>query len=93
MEPGEVYLFHRTAPACPADESLWGIFDTRIHGRIYLETSSLDLCRFRKWHPLPPGYRYCRLATRDELRDYMAALAWSEDEILYRQSVPAPSFH
>lgn len=72
---GEVYLFHRSDPRCPADSSLAGVFDTREKGRIYLESSTEDWIRYRKWHPLPGGYRYCRLASRAELRDYAANLA------------------
>ncbi len=72
---GELYLFNRTSPACPAEESLWGVFDKKEGGTIYLESSSLDLKRFRVWHPLPVGYRYIRLATRAELRDYEMQLS------------------
>lgn len=70
LRAGEIYLFHRSDPACPAEGSLWGVFDRRINGKIYLESSTEDLIRFRKWHRLPEGYRYCRLSTRAELRDY-----------------------
>lgn len=72
LRAGEVYLFHRSDPACPAESSLWGVFDKRINGEIYLESSTEDLVRFRKWHCLPQGYRYCRLSTRAELRDYIS---------------------
>lgn len=70
---GEVYLFHSTDRCCPADGSLWGIFDKKIGGEIYLESSSRDLFGFRYWHRLSRKYRYCRLSTRDELRDYTVA--------------------
>lgn len=39
-----------------------------------MESSSRDLKEFATWHWLPDNYRVYRLATRDELRDYMAAL-------------------
>lgn len=70
---GEVYLFHPSDSRCPAEGSLWGIFDKKIGSEIYLESSTLDLSGFRYWHRLPDKYRYCRLSTRDELRDYIAA--------------------
>lgn len=75
---GEIYLFNRNDPTCPAEGSLWGVFDKRIGDTIYLESSSLNLQNFRKWHLLPIAYRFCRLATRSELRDYTANLIWSE---------------
>ena len=71
---GEVYLFHESDPCCPAGSSLWGVFDKRLDGSIYLESSTYDLIRFRKWHVLPRAYRYCRLSTRSELRDYISDL-------------------
>ncbi len=75
---GEVYLFHRTDPQCPAESSLWGVFDKHADNSIFLESSTRDLYYFRKWHKLPVGYNYCRLATRPELRDYTAGLQWFE---------------
>jgi len=68
---GELYLFHPNNPLCPSATSLWGFYDKRIGHRIYLEHSTLDMHSFRLWHKLPGGYRYYRLATRRELRDYM----------------------
>lgn len=75
---GEVYLFHRTDPLCPAESSLWGVFDKRTENSIFLESSTRDLRYFRKWHKLPEGYCFSRLATRSELRDYTAGLQWFE---------------
>ena len=76
---GEVYLFHRTDSHCPSRSSLWGMFDKRIGDDIYLESSSNNkLRRFELWHKLPQGYDYCRLATREELSNFMFALAWFE---------------
>ena len=68
---GDLYLFHSSNPHCPPDTSLWGFYNKTSNGIIYLEHSTLDLCHFRLWHPLPKRYRYYRLATRVELRDYM----------------------
>lgn len=70
--PGEVYLFHRSDAGCPAEGSLWGVYDKRVKGRVYLESGTEDMACFRKWIGLPDGYRYCRLSTRAELRDYIS---------------------
>lgn len=79
FEAGEVYLFHPTDAACPAESSLWGIVAERSKSRIYLESScSADLHNFVLYGPLPCDYRYCRLATRAELHDYVYALALCE---------------
>ncbi len=75
---GELYLYHPSDPRCPASGSLWGVYDRTTSGAVRLETSSRDLCGFRFWHPLPAACRYARLATRSELRDYTAALAFYE---------------
>lgn len=71
---GELYLFHSSHPCCPSETSLWGFYDKTSNGIIYLEHSTLDLRHFRLWHKLPKRYRYYRLATRNELRDYMYSL-------------------
>ena len=79
FEVGEVYLFHPDDPLCPDESSLWGMFDRRDEtGTVRMESSSEDLKHFLRWHPLSPEYRYCRLSTRAELRDYAAALAYFE---------------
>lgn len=75
---GELYLFHPNNPRCPAKTSLWGFYDKRINGIIYLEHSSHSLRKFRLYHPLSPRYRYYRLATRCELRDYMYNIGYSD---------------
>ena len=76
---GDVYLFHKTDRNCPSKSSLWGIFDKREGDEIYLESSSNgNLRRFKLWHRLPYDYEYCRLATRQELGNFMFALAWFE---------------
>jgi len=75
---GEVYLFHRTDCRCPPTSSLWGQYAGQEHGRPCLESSTPDLHAFRLWHVLPADYRYCRRATRSELRDYVFASSWSE---------------
>ena len=59
---GDVYLFHATDPGCESGTSLWGIVNDRdTDGRICLETSSADLTA---------EYLFCRLSTREELRDF-----------------------
>lgn len=79
FEEGEVYLFHPTDAACPAESSLWGVFDRRNKTQVYLESSaSAELRDFVLYGLLPIDYRYARLATRTELRDYFFALSSSE---------------
>ena len=75
---GELYLFHPTDRSCSARGSLFGIFDKIADDILYLESSSSDLIHFRLWHRLPSGYRYCRHASRTELRDYIFDLALYE---------------
>ncbi len=70
--PGEVYLFHRSDPECPAERSLWGMFDKRIGSSIYLETCTHDHAHFSMWCCLAGDYRYCRISSRSELRDYIS---------------------
>ncbi|NBJ06763.1 hypothetical protein D1647_11325 [Alistipes sp. Z76] len=74
---GEVYLFHPADPSCPSEDSLWGMFDKREDGEILLESMTCDLRRFVMRQPLPAVYRYCRLATRKELVDYMTDIAFA----------------
>ncbi len=75
---GDVYLFHKTNPQCPAGSSLWGVFDKCKDGEIYLESCSTDNEKFDNWCRLPEGYMYCRLATRPELRRYIFDQTWYE---------------
>ncbi|MFI3261467.1 MAG: hypothetical protein R3Y26_01025 [Rikenellaceae bacterium] len=77
---GDLYLFHTTNPLCPAEESLWGMYDKQCGEVIHLESSTSDLRHFQSWHKLPSCYRYVRLATRAELRDYMFNLGWYESD-------------
>ena len=74
---GEVYLFHSADPDCPSEDSLWGMFDKCEDGEILLESMTCDLHRFVLRQPLPAVYRYCRLATRTELVDYMTDMAFA----------------
>lgn len=72
---GDVYLFHATDPECKSQTALWGIVDNRsVEGRIHLEVSSLDLKHYLYWTLLPEIYRFCRLSTREELRDFSFSL-------------------
>lgn len=74
FEMGEVYIFSKDNPECPADETaLWGKYSDHINGEIELETYSTDLREFFLWKMIPPGYKYCRLSTRRELQDYVSA--------------------
>ena len=80
FEVGELYLFHADDKLCPADGSLWAVVDKCIGQQIFLESSTADLKTYRRWHLLPKEYRFCRLATRAELRDYMYNLCWFENQ-------------
>ena len=53
------------------------MFDKREDGEILLESMTCDLRRFVMRQPLPAVYRYCRLATRKELVDYMTDIAFA----------------
>ena len=75
---GEVYLFHTDNPRCPDTESLWGLYDRHDGDSICLESCSADQKHFSKGRRLPAQYRFCRLSTRGELRDYMANSIYSE---------------
>lgn len=75
---GDVYLFHETNPRCPGDSSLWGVISSQENGNITFESSTVDHRHFMMWQPLAVHYRYCRLATRSELRDYMVNLMYAE---------------
>lgn len=79
FEKGELYLFHPTDASCPPDTSLWGCVLESDKSHILLETScDAELRHFVLNGLLPCDYRFCRLSTRDELRDYAFALALCE---------------
>ena len=84
---GELYLFHPTDRSCSARGSLFGIFDKIADDILYLESSSSDLIHFRLWHRLPSDYRYCRHASRTELRDYIFNLALYERALILLKRV------
>lgn len=75
---GEVYLFHTDNSQCPNEESLWGLYDKSEENTVYLETCSRDHRHFFRGQRLPAEYRFCRLATREELRDYTVNSICSE---------------
>ena len=83
FEIGELYLFHKSNPCCPWSGSLWGVFDHTRGRQIWLETSSRDLLLFTRTLVLPPEYRFCRQATRSELRDYWYNLGIYENTVLH----------
>lgn len=78
LRSGDVYLFHATNPRCPNSSSLWAMIASQQGARVLLESSTEDQRRFSMWRPLAIRYRYCRLATRSELRDYMVNLTNAE---------------
>lgn len=60
-----------TDPGCDSRTSLWGIVGDRdAEDRICLETSSANLRKYDYWTVLPAEYQFCRLSTREELRDF-----------------------
>ena len=75
---GELYLFHTDDPRCPDAESLWGLYDRHDGNTICLESCSTNQKHFSKGRHLSEQYRFCRLSTRGELRDYMANSIYSE---------------
>lgn len=75
---GEVYLFHKENSECPNEDSLWGLYDKFEENTVYLETCTLDQKHFFREQRLPAEYRFCRLATREELRDYIVNSICSE---------------
>ena len=77
---GDLYLFHPTKKHCPPRSSLWGIYDKKEGGIIYLESCTLDLRHFSLWHRLPHKYRFSRRATRRELRDYMYNMGYYDSQ-------------
>ena len=85
---GEVYLFHARDPLCGPCGSLWATYDKTCGGRIHLEASTSDHRRFALRQELPDSYRYCRLATRDELRDYMTNAAFALVSIHRHYEIP-----
>lgn len=67
---GELYAFAR-AEEHYEGALLWGIFEGRDEqGAIRLESASCDYLNFRLHDRLPGEYRFARLASRNELRDY-----------------------
>ena len=87
---GDLYLFHTDNPLCPPEESLWGFYDMTSMDNIYLEHSTIDHNHFKLSHKLPKRYRFYRLATRSELRDYMYNLGVWEVMINCRGEIPLP---
>ncbi len=75
---GDVYLFNKTDPKCPRSSSLWGVLDKCEGDTVYLESCSNDREKFDTWCRLPEDYRYCRLATRTEMRQYIFDQTWHE---------------
>lgn len=49
---------------------LWGVVDCVRNGEILLASYSFDLLEFGFDSPLPADYRFCRMATSFEIRDY-----------------------
>jgi len=88
FETGEIYLFHKTDPDCPDGDALWAVFDSRDVNGIMLESCTDNLIDFTLRCRLPADYRYCRLSTESEVREYAVALAMFEIE---REPIPKTS--
>lgn len=72
---GELYLFaHHTEP----HRQLWAILADVERDGVVAESATEDFRSFDRWVRLAPVWRYRRMATRDELRDYSYALALYE---------------
>lgn len=77
LKEGELYLFHESNPRCPADSSLWGIYEAGEGPHLRLASCTEDMVHFRMDRLLPKDYCYRRRATRGELWDYACGLtAW-----------------
>lgn len=75
---GEVYLLHANDPNCPSDGSLWALISESDEAALRVESCSSNLRTFTLWKPLPTKYKYCRLATREELREFISNYAYYE---------------
>lgn len=75
LQTGELYLFTPTTDNDRGSLNLWAIFAEYVDGGVWLETATNDFKHFSHWSRLPEGWRCCRRATRDELRDYAYDLA------------------
>lgn len=74
----EVYLFHPNDPSCPNSTSLWALIFEFDGDSLRVESYTTDLRTFTLWKPLPPKYKYCRMATREELRQFISNYAYYE---------------
>ncbi len=70
---GDVYVFSTEKDAA-GSEVLWAMFDRWENGVMILESSSRDLSLFDLWHELPDRFRYYRLTTREELKEYVVGV-------------------
>lgn len=75
---GELYLFSDMKDPSDNARTLWGVFDKMADGKVCLESASHDMSKFDLWCQLPDEYKYYRLSTRLELRDYVMGLTYSQ---------------
>lgn len=72
LKAGELYLFSDREQGC-----IWGLYDgTDAEGHVRLEVASCDFKHFSRYITLRETYGDCRLATRDELRDFSFNMGW-----------------
>lgn len=78
FKKGEVYMLHTDNPDCPNDSSLWALISESDEDALRIESCSTNLRTFTLWKPLPTEYKYCRLTTRVELREFISNYAYYE---------------
>lgn len=75
---GEVYLFSPAHRPTDASSCLWGVVNDQLGERLHMEILSYGFSEYCLDCFLPEGFRYARLATRDELRDFVYNVAYRE---------------
>lgn len=77
FRPGDLYVFSPTDTESP-EQTLLGIYDCHdSSGCIRLEAASHDYNTFQQRIRLADTYRFVRMATRDELRDFCYNMGWN----------------
>lgn len=74
----EVYLFSPVRRPVDPCSCLWGVVDCMTQGQIRMEILSYGFSEYLLNCTLPEGFRFARMATRDELRDFVYNIAFRE---------------
>lgn len=100
FQGGDVYLFSPASRPTDASSCLWGVVDGYLAGRLHMEILSYGFSEYRLDCLLPEGFRFARLATRDELRDFVYNVAFREGAChphyalkLVEETTIEPHFH